>query len=268
MDLVPAEQLGFVDKIPKIAPLVIPASAVLQTGKRAVVYVEVPNRENPTYEGREILLGPRAGDEFIVQAGLEDGDRVVTHGAFKIDSALQIQAKPSMMEPTEDRPSSEQQQALEMNMDETSSPAPADPGVLSIPADQVVSLVPPYLSLQAALAGDNLEDARAALKSMMQVTGHSGPVADLLHRMLAADTLDGIRLPWFKNLSNAMIAAARAHPQDLPESLLLMHCPMADGGVGADWLQASKPLQNPYYGAAMLTCGDVTATIGSTSQDK
>ncbi len=77
-------------------PLVIPASAPLITGKRAIVYVEVPGRQG-TYEGREIVLGPRAGDYYIVKGGLSEGELVVTNGNFKIDSAVQIMAKPSMM---------------------------------------------------------------------------------------------------------------------------------------------------------------------------
>ena len=80
-------------------PLVIPASAPLITGRRAVVYVEKPQSEHPTFEGREVVLGPRAGDYYIVKSGLAEGQRVVTKGNFKIDSALQIQAKPSMMNP-------------------------------------------------------------------------------------------------------------------------------------------------------------------------
>lgn len=80
------------------APLVIPASAPLVTGKRAVVYVAVPQKEG-TYEGREVVLGPRAGDFYVVRAGLEEGEQVVVNGAFKIDSSLQIQGKPSMMAP-------------------------------------------------------------------------------------------------------------------------------------------------------------------------
>ena len=50
-------------------------------------------------EGREIVLGPRTGDYYIVRSGLREGERVVTNGNFKIDSALQILAKPSMMSP-------------------------------------------------------------------------------------------------------------------------------------------------------------------------
>ncbi|MCH7908543.1 MAG: metal transporter, partial [Candidatus Hydrogenedentes bacterium] len=80
-------------------PLVIPASAVLKTGTRAIVYVEVPDAEQPTYEGREIVLGLRAGDYYLVRSGLREGERVVTNGNFKIDSALQLMAKPSMMSP-------------------------------------------------------------------------------------------------------------------------------------------------------------------------
>jgi Cu(I)/Ag(I) efflux system membrane fusion protein len=79
--------------------LVIPATAALLTGKRAVVYVEQTGAGRPTYVGREVVLGPRAGDSYIVESGLSEGDLVVVSGNFKIDSALQIQAKPSMMNP-------------------------------------------------------------------------------------------------------------------------------------------------------------------------
>jgi len=99
MDLVTTESLGYVVDTPKQAPLVIPASAPLITGARAVVYVKVPGAKKPTYEGREIVLGSRAGDYYIVKSGLAEGETVVTNGNFKIDSALQIQAKPSMMNP-------------------------------------------------------------------------------------------------------------------------------------------------------------------------
>ena len=98
MDLETTESLGYVpiDKT-KEPPLVIPTSAALLTGKRAVVYVQVPETEKPTFEGREVVLGPRAGDYYIVREGLAENEIVVTNGNFKIDSALQIQAKPSMM---------------------------------------------------------------------------------------------------------------------------------------------------------------------------
>lgn len=79
-------------------PLIIPASAPLFTGKRAVVYVALPGEEG-AYEGRDVVLGPRAGDFYLVREGLEEGEQVVVHGAFKLDSSLQIQGKPSMMNP-------------------------------------------------------------------------------------------------------------------------------------------------------------------------
>ncbi len=100
MDLVTTESLGYVTADAQgEPPLVIPVSAPLITGKRAVVYVEKSEAEKPTFEGREVVLGPRAGDYYIVESGLNEGDRVVTQGNFKIDSAMQIQAKPSMMNP-------------------------------------------------------------------------------------------------------------------------------------------------------------------------
>jgi Cu(I)/Ag(I) efflux system membrane fusion protein len=99
MDLVTTESLGYVVDTPKEAPLVIPATVPLITGTRAVVYVQVPGAKKPIYKGREIVLGARAGDYYIVKSGLVEGEIVVSNGNFKIDSALQIQAKPSMMTP-------------------------------------------------------------------------------------------------------------------------------------------------------------------------
>lgn len=101
MTLVPASELGYVapNSTDVEKPLIIPISAALVTGTRAIVYIEVPDADQPTFEGREIVLGPRAGDYYIVLAGLDEGEMVVVNGNFKIDSALQILAKPSMMTP-------------------------------------------------------------------------------------------------------------------------------------------------------------------------
>ena len=103
MNLIRSESLGFKGPaIPHEKPIVVPVSAVLITGKRSLVYVQIPHQEQPTFEGREIVLGPKAGEFYIVLSGLKEGEMVVTNGQFKIDSALQIQAKPSMMSMKED----------------------------------------------------------------------------------------------------------------------------------------------------------------------
>ena len=98
MPLVQAEMLGYAAAEPKDAPIVIPATVPLITGKRAVVYVRIPDNST-MFEGREVVLGPRAGNYYIVLKGLHEGELVVVNGNFKIDSAMQIEAKPSMMNP-------------------------------------------------------------------------------------------------------------------------------------------------------------------------
>ena len=80
MDLVTTESLGYVVDTPKEAPLVIPASAPLITGARAVVYVRVPDKEKPTFEGRQVTLGSRAGEHYLVKEGLAEGEIVVNNG--------------------------------------------------------------------------------------------------------------------------------------------------------------------------------------------
>ena len=101
MELVTAESQGLEPADPDSfeKPLVIPVTAALITGKRAVVFVEVPGEDVPTYEARQVQLGPRAGDWYLVNDGLAEGDLVVTNGNFKLDSALQIRGEPSMMAP-------------------------------------------------------------------------------------------------------------------------------------------------------------------------
>ncbi|MFP4283652.1 MAG: efflux RND transporter periplasmic adaptor subunit, partial [Opitutales bacterium] len=243
MPLVPAEELGLVGTSDPAAeaPLVVPSSAVLRTGQRAVVYVELPDTERPTYEGREIVLGPRAGNHFVVLEGLEAGDAVVTHGAFKIDSALQIQAKPSMMSASE------------------GEDAPATPE-LEIPLETAEAILPAYLELQDALASDALDAARTALQDMMAITGHHGPLPDLVHQMLAGEDLDALRRPHFETLSHALIETVDAHPDAFDRTLYRMHCPMVYPDRGADWIQADDQLRNPYFGAMMLKCGEVSET--------
>jgi Cu(I)/Ag(I) efflux system membrane fusion protein len=107
MALVPAAELGY--HLPAegdvVAPLVIPVSSVLITGRRAIVYVKLPQKpgtpkaKGPTFEGREVVLGSRAGEQYIVLSNLKAGELVVTKGAFMLDSELQLRAKPSMMTP-------------------------------------------------------------------------------------------------------------------------------------------------------------------------
>ena len=231
-------------------PLIIPSSAVLQTGKRAIVYIAKPNADRPTYEGHEITLGARTGDAYIVIEGLQEGDEVVTNGAFKIDSALQIQAKPSMMNPAK----AEVTSMPEIHTAHASK-GPAFSRAL------VEQLLPTYLELQAALANDDKETALLALKNMMRATGHTGNAADLIHVMMAAPDLDTMRRPHFETLSSSIIQVLESNPHLYPENLYIMHCSMVYEDRGADWLQSNKDLRNPYYGAMMLHCGSVKKEI-------
>jgi membrane fusion protein, copper/silver efflux system len=67
--------------------LAIPKSAVLDTGVRQVVYVQVgPGR----FAGREVRLGQAAGDQVQVLQGLATGEQVVTSANFLIDSQSQL----------------------------------------------------------------------------------------------------------------------------------------------------------------------------------
>jgi Cu(I)/Ag(I) efflux system membrane fusion protein len=77
--------------------LMVPKSAVLWTGKRAIVYVKDNTEAMGSFTYREITLGEETADSYIVLAGLKEGEEVASNGVFKIDAAAQLKGLPSMM---------------------------------------------------------------------------------------------------------------------------------------------------------------------------
>jgi Cu(I)/Ag(I) efflux system membrane fusion protein len=75
------------------AVLAVPSSAVLDTGTRAVVYVQ---KDDGTFAAAPVTVGPRAGDWVPILAGLSEGQQVVAEGNLLIDSPFQIQGLPSL----------------------------------------------------------------------------------------------------------------------------------------------------------------------------
>ncbi len=89
LELVPGMFVNVSLDIPLGDQLVIPATGVLQTGTHQIVFVD---RGQGSLEPREVDLGARVGDAFIVHQGLAAGDRIVTSANFLIDSESQLQA--------------------------------------------------------------------------------------------------------------------------------------------------------------------------------
>jgi len=259
MDLVATESLYTAAREPDEPPLVIPATAPLITGKRAVVYVRVPDANKPTFEGREVVLGPRAKDYYLVIEGLAEGEVVVTNGNFKIDSALQIQAKPSMMSAV----SSHKYEIFEVP-DEYRK--------------QLWGVVQKYLLLQGALASDDKDGAARAAGESLEVLSavdmsllsgeahnvwmdNSMKMKAALDKIKEAEGIEPMR-EGFEGLSNELIVVVEQFGVYGAKALYKFHCPMAFDNKGADWLQMDKDTRNPYFGASMLKCGQVVEVIG------
>jgi Cu(I)/Ag(I) efflux system membrane fusion protein len=126
-------------------------------------------------------------------------------------------------------------------------------------------LIAAYLGVQRKLAADDAKGARvsfgqlkaaveakdvpgdAALKQKIAASAASGAAAKDLAgaRDAFAKTSDGL-LDWLKREGNP-----------LANSVRVAHCPMAQDGKGARWLQTDSKLANPYFGAEMLECGSI-----------
>lgn len=68
-------------------PLVVPRSAVIDTGKRKVVWVKINDQ---MFQAREIMTGYESDGYVEVKAGLEINDSVVIEGSFLLDAQAQL----------------------------------------------------------------------------------------------------------------------------------------------------------------------------------
>src|SRR5437879_354608 len=106
--------------------LVIPASGVLQSGTRQVVFV---NHGDGYLEPREVELGTRAGEDFVVLKGLKEGEEIVTSANFLIDSESQLQAAlGSFVPPPPGAGSAGAMNAPQANVELSTDPAPPRKG--------------------------------------------------------------------------------------------------------------------------------------------
>jgi Cu(I)/Ag(I) efflux system membrane fusion protein len=67
--------------------LVVPRSAVINTGTRSIAFVEI---EAGRYQLRQVKLGPMAAGYYVVLDGLSEGEQVVARGSFLLDSQTQL----------------------------------------------------------------------------------------------------------------------------------------------------------------------------------
>ena len=233
--------------------LVIPNTALLWTGKRSVVYVKLPNAENPTFEMREITIGSSLGDYYMVEDGLTEGEEIVVNGVFSVDAAAQLAGKFSMMMRPESK-TMEVPQAFR---------------------EQITAVAKAYFEVKNALVNDNAEMAQ---KVVGKVTGTLAKVDMALlegdahnHWMalqkqlqeaakMISETADiEKQREHFNMLSEAILETTESFGLEI-DITYRQFCPMAFDDKGAFWLSESDEILNPYFGDMMLRCGEVKQT--------
>lgn len=121
-------------------------------------------------------------------------------------------------------------------------------------ADLPAALVDPYLQAQVALASDRFEGLGASAKAIETAAAGLGkdaePIVTSARKLGAASDIAAARTA-FGDVSAAVAAYAEATKSSFGKDVRLAYCPM----VNKPWLQRDSNIRNPYYGAAMLTCG-------------
>ena len=233
--------------------LAISRTALLWSGKRSIVYVKVPESEFPAYEMREITIGPRMGEMWLVEAGLEAGEEIVTNGAFAIDAAAQLSGNYSMLMRPETK-TMEVPQAFQQ---------------------QITRLANAYFEVKNGLVADDLVAAKSALGGVESSLGQVGmeglkgqahdhwmalnqQLTEAVKMMRDETALDGLR-QHFAMLSENMLEATESFGLK-KDKVYKDFCPMAFDNKGAFWLSETEEILNPYFGDAMLSCGEVKQT--------
>ena len=132
-------------------------------------------------------------------------------------------------------------------------------------------LLTPYFGLQEALAGDDLEKAKASAATFKEMLGH-GPSHDeapslvVLNeeatKIASASDIKVARTS-FHVISKSLVEMVEHVGTSGKSDVVKMYCPMAFNNKGGAWLQSSSELTNPYYGSMMYKCGSVQETLAA-----
>lgn len=261
----------------------VPASAVMWTGERSVVYIKT-KPDQPIFELREVLLGNANGEVYTILEGLENGDEIVSNGTFSVDAAAQLQGKKSMMNTTGGRTTTGHEGHLGVQegsstdttekVDHTQMYERID--VASEFRKQLKQVLDNYLLLNDALVQDKSDTAQEAAKeielSMDKVNmkllpdekahGHWMTIGNEIKTSAVSisKTSDIVaQRDHFKHLSAHMTSGVQLF--GVGQKVYSQFCPMANNNKGAYWLSLKEEVLNPYYGDAMLKCGEVKAII-------
>ena len=117
------------------------------------------------------------------------------------------------------------------------------------------SLVNPYLKIQTELATDSFtsvqQNASAMLKELASWGSLGLELGDTVRRLERAESIDEARIA-LAAVTDALLRYSKTQGLNLPDGIRVAYCPMKQ----QPWLQEGEDIRNPYYGSAMLDCGE------------
>lgn len=262
--------------------LVVPKSAVLWTGKQSVVYVQsASDEEGKAFKYREVVLGPETNNAYIIEKGLDEGELIAVNGVFKLDAAAQLMGKKSMMNKDGSNGnaghSAHQHGAISGSNAETSNndgehsahqhsavTENHKDGDCDNRSDSNNEMIEKYFVMKNAFVSSKVdairESAEAILKQIQQSTNvdaASANKSDLeksLKEIITGENLSDQRKSFAE--FNAHLSEY-FEESSLPSiEMYYQYCPMAENNEGAYWFSEKQEIFNPYFGDAMLHCGE------------
>ncbi len=253
--------------------LLVPSSAVMWTGERSVVYLKVKSDES-AFEMREVMVGARTGEEIEVLSGLSAGDEIVTNGTFSVDAAAQLKGIKSMMNKSGSKTMAghEGHPRTQNNAHGDAMGSNFNTGFSDAFHNGFQTVLGSYFKLKDALVESNATKtatfANATLAKLKKLNlkdlgemenAHLTKSMHLLGEIAKQKDLDKQRA-YFVSL-NEYLVAVTSELKVSNNPVYVQKCPMANSNKGAIWLSAEGEIRNPYFGDAMLSCGEVIEVI-------
>ncbi|MBW6500342.1 MAG: efflux RND transporter periplasmic adaptor subunit [Bacteroidales bacterium] len=266
--------------------IVVPRSAVMWTGKRSVVYVKSTTEGGVNFVMREVTIGPSLGDSYIIESGLQAGEEIAVSGTFSIDAAAQLAGKPSMMSPeggpaiTGHDHGGATMSGTAADMDQTGSGVivmtQKPVNISSEFKSQMTGVYDAYLKIKdafiasdAKIAGEEAIKARNAIEAvdmgLLEGDAHNKWMQQLKTLRQSINSIAGssdieVQRTAFSDLSNNLYTAIKTFGL-ADKTVFYQFCPMAFDNKGAYWLSETETIRNPYFGDAMLKCGETKETL-------
>lgn len=254
--------------------IAIPPDAVIRSGDGTHVWVKAGEG---TFIPKMVETGLQNFDRVEISRGLQENDTVVVTGAYLLYSEYELKKGSNLMAGMDTGEASMDDRGQEA--DHSEHAMESDQEAMEVDGrfqQQLSQVFDQYLQLKDALVASDPGNAKAASgevvkaieetdMSLLEGETHNlwmdqlGVINQALKHIQSAKNIEAQRTA-LAPLSEALYQSLRLLG-GVEITAYYQYCPMAFNNKGAYWLSLNEEIRNPYFGEAMMNCGENRSKI-------